>query len=115
MSEKIPVWNHASVRVQDPNGNYHTITACKLTGGDVNDDGTVNMPPSGECDCYDAMEPATGYQIRLTFKEWMGVASALSASENTYRAKDMDGMANQKKAIREKIAEQLESGSEGSR
>ena len=54
--EKIPVWNHTSVRVQDREGSYHTIQACRLTPDDINDDGTVSMPPSGECDCFEGMD-----------------------------------------------------------
>lgn len=47
--------NHSRVRVETPDGGREEVLACEITEEDINDDGTVNTPVSGECECFDGM------------------------------------------------------------
>ena len=95
-------------------GERHLMNPAEIDECGTDGNGRVVLHESHMCPkCTEGYKERTmmdnpTHSVALTFKEWMGVASALSASENIYRAKDMDGMANKRKAIREKIAEELE-------
>lgn len=50
------VRSHGLVKAKTADGGWETVHPCKLTDDDINDDGTINYPPSGECDC-DILRP----------------------------------------------------------
>jgi len=47
------VHNHGRVKVITPDGNSETVLVCEIESQDINNDGTVSTPVSGECECFD--------------------------------------------------------------
>jgi len=50
---KVETYTHGRVEVITPDGQSEIVDACRITPADVNDDGTVSTPVSGECNCFD--------------------------------------------------------------
>lgn len=50
-TDEMSIFNHSPIHVIDESGERNTVRPCKLMPEDINDDGTVSLPPSGECDC----------------------------------------------------------------
>lgn len=38
-------------KIRTPKGEHETTLLCKIKTEDINDDGTIEYPPSGECNC----------------------------------------------------------------
>lgn len=47
----IDVWNHYAVCVVTSDGEREQVMACRIEPQDINGDGTVDVPVSGECNC----------------------------------------------------------------
>lgn len=51
----VKLHNHHGVSLLDENGDRVQAYACKVTPADFNEDGTVSLPLSGECNCFDTI------------------------------------------------------------
>lgn len=49
---EVETYNHGRVMVITPDGHEEVVEACCIEPQDVNEDGTVSTPVSGECECF---------------------------------------------------------------
>ena len=86
--EYVTVQNHADVYMMTASGDCKRVSPCTLTDDDINDDGTINYPPSGECDC-EILRPGVAADRSPTDSEVYGrlkldeVLSRLEELQNT--------------------------------
>lgn len=52
-NDKIPVKNHGVVGVPIDSGGREEVLACRIEDEDITEDGEIEMPLSGECECVD--------------------------------------------------------------
>lgn len=47
--------NHSIIQIRTPEGENKSVKTCEVTPEDINQDGEIDYPPSGECNCYDGI------------------------------------------------------------
>lgn len=51
-SSRVVVCGHNSIDVRTSDGDVATVLQCEIAAEDINDDGSISTPVSGECDCF---------------------------------------------------------------